>query len=218
MKRLLLLFLLISSSFYGQNTATAVIYRTRIFIDRQLTNKVTVTTNGNANHLSSSMFRMPLNYIDSIKKIIEEGVGKELYAVTECQFLIKKNGKEKSTYNSGQYVGGLPKACKKKAIFSFEKDNYVHLKIRINAFKGIQIGGPNLNYSRVRPYVFIRLKAYDELRKKSYSKKIRVYDFEKLESIQYTLGAVSVRNSEIITPDQICAMLRKTFLKMSEKK
>ena len=62
------------------------------------------------------------------------------------------------------------------------------------------------------------MKAYDELREKTYSKKIRVYDFEKLESIQYTLGAVSVRNSEIITPDQICAMLRKTFSKMSEKK
>ena len=94
MKKLLLLSLLISASLYGQNTATAVIYRTRIFIDRQLTNKVTVTTNGNANHLSGSMFRMPLNYIDSIKKIIEEGVGKELYAVVDCQYLIKKNGKQ----------------------------------------------------------------------------------------------------------------------------
>ena len=47
---------------------------------------------------------------------------------------------------------------------------------------------------------------------------MRIYDFEKLESVQYTLGSVSVRNSEIITPDKICAMLKKTFLKMSEKK
>ena len=70
----------------------------------------------------------------------------------------------------------------------------------------------------MRPFVFIRLKAFDETRKKVFSKKIRIYDFEKLESVQYSLGSVSVRNSEVITPDQICAMLKKTFSKMSEKK
>ena len=156
--------------------------------------------------------------VRKIKQIVEQGVGKELYAVAECQYLKKENGKLKTTYNSGQYVGGLPKGSKKKAVFAFEKDLYVFLRIRINAFRGVQLGGANLNYSKVRPYVFIRLKAFDETRKKVYSKKIRIFDFEKLESVQYTLGSVSVRNSEIITPDQICAMLKKTFSKMSEKK
>lgn len=34
-----------------------------------------------------------------------------------------------------------------------------------------------------------------------YSKKIRVFDFEQLESVQLSLGNVSVRTTEIITPD-----------------
>ena len=218
MKQLLLFFLIVNQSFFAQQASSASIYRARFFIDKTLTNKVLVSTSGSQNNFSGSLFRMPLNYIDSIKQIVEQGVGKELYAVAECQYLKKENGKLKTTYNSVQYVGGLPKGCKKKAVFAFEKDLYVFLKIRINAFRGVQIGGANLNYSKVRPYVFIRLKAFDETRKKVYTKKIRIYDFEKLESVQYTLGSVSVRNSEIITPDQICAMLKKTFLKMSEKK
>ena len=207
-----------NQSLFAQQVSSASIYRARFFIDKTLTNKVLVSTNGSQNNFSGSLFRMPLNYIDSIKQIIEQGVGKELYAVAECQYLKKENGKLKTTYNSGQYVGGLPKGWKKKAVFAFEKDLYVFLRIRINAFRGVQIGGANLNYSKVRPFVFIRLKAFDETRKKVFSKKIRIYDFEKLESVQYSLGSVSVRNSEVITPDQICAMLKKTFSKMSEKK
>lgn len=218
MKILYAFFLIVNLSLFAQQTSTAGIYRARFFIDKTLTNKVLVSTSGSQNNFSGSLFRMPLHYIDSIKQIIEQGVGKELYAVAECQYLKKENGNLKVTYNLGQYVGGLPKGCKKKAIFAFEKDVYVCLRIRINAFRGVQIGGANLNYSKVRPYVFIRLKAFDESRKKVYSKKIRIYDFEKLESVQYSLGSVSVRNSEIITPDQICAMLKKTFSKMSEKK
>ncbi len=50
-----------------------------------------------------------------------------------------------------------------------------------------------------------------------YSKKIRVFDFEQLESVQLSLGNVSVRTTEIITPDQICSMLRKTLLKLAKK-
>ncbi len=50
-----------------------------------------------------------------------------------------------------------------------------------------------------------------------YSKKIRVFDFEQLESVQHSLGNVSVRTTEIITPDQICSMLRKTLLKLAKK-
>ncbi len=218
MKQLFLFFLIMNQSLFAQQVSSASIYRARFFIDKTLTNKVLVSTNGSQNNFSGSLFRMPLNYIDSIKQIIEQGVGKELYAVAECQYLKKENGKLKTTYNSGQYVGGLPKGWKKKAVFAFEKDLYVFLRIRINAFRGVQIGGANLNYSKVRPFVFIRLKAFDETRKKVFSKKIRIYDFEKLESVQYSLGSVSVRNSEVITPDQICAMLKKTFSKMSEKK
>jgi hypothetical protein len=218
MKHLFLFFLIVNQSLFAQQASSAGIYRARFFIDKTLTNKVLVSTSGSQNNFSESLFCMPLNYIDSIKQIVEQGVGKELYAVAKCEYLKKENGKLKTTYNSGQYVGDLPKGCKKKAILAFEKDLYVCLRIRINAFRGVQIGGANLNYSKVRPYVFIRLKAFDETRKKIYSKKMRIYDFEKLESVQYTLGSVSVRNSEIITPDQICAMLKKTFSKMSEKK
>ena len=54
-------------------------------------------------------------------------------------------------------------------------------------------------------------------RKRLYSKKISVFDFEKLISVQYSLGNVSVRNTEIINPDQICSMLRKTLLKLAGK-
>ena len=50
-----------------------------------------------------------------------------------------------------------------------------------------------------------------------YSKKIRVFDFEQLESVQHSLGNVSVRTAEIITPDQIGSMLQKTLLKLAEK-
>lgn len=210
------IFAVLINSLYCQSTAG--IYHFKFFIDKQLTNSVLVSTGSGTNNFSGGAFRMPSNYVDSIKQIIENGVGKELFSLTECTYATKKNGTLRKTYNTGQHVGGLPKTyIKKRAILSFEKDYYVRIKLRFNVFRGVQIGVPNLNYSRVRPYVLLKIKAFDVNRDRIYSKRIRVYDFERLQSVQYSLGNVSVRNSEIITPAQICDMIRKTFIKLGEK-
>lgn len=108
-------FSVLISSVYCQSTAG--IYHFKFFIDKQLTNSVLVSTGSGTNNFSGNVFRMPANYVDSIKQIMENGVGKELFSQTECKFAIKKNGKLRKTYNSGQHVGGLPKTYIKKKAF-----------------------------------------------------------------------------------------------------
>lgn len=67
MKQLFLFFFIMNQSLFAQQASSASIYRARFFIDKTLTNKVLVSTSGSQNNFSGSLFRMPLNYIDSIK-------------------------------------------------------------------------------------------------------------------------------------------------------
>ncbi len=73
--------------------------------------------------------------------------------------------------------------------------------MRLTAIQGLQLGGQNLNYWKFHPWLFIRIAAFDESRSRVYSEKISVYDFDKIERVQYSTGAISVRNSETISPD-----------------
>jgi hypothetical protein len=61
------------------------------------------------------------------------------------------------------------------------------------------------------------MKAYDVGKKKIYSKKIRLFDFEKISSIQFTNPLLTVTNTNALNADQIYQMIKHTILVFNEE-
>lgn len=56
----------------------------------------------------------------------------------------------------------------------------------------------------------MKIVAFDVEKKRVYSRKVRVRDFSRLRAVENTIGTVSVRRSEVISPMEIFQMLQRT--------
>ena len=205
----LILGLLIPINFYAQNTAG--IYKIRFIIDQDLTNEFRVKVAGETTPDRFNLTRtFPNNLIDSIHNVITKTVSKELSANATVFYKKNRKGQDIKSYGSSTSLEGMPRNRLKKAILAEEKDYYVRVKINFSARGGIGSSFFGTTVTNIRPVVTIKIAAFDVEKKRVYSKKVSVKDFSRLRAVENTIGSVSVRRSEVISPVEIYQMLQRT--------
>lgn len=205
----LILGVLIPINFFGQNSAG--IYKVTFNVDPDLVNEIRVRVVGETSPDRFNSFRsFPKNLIDSIQNVISKTVAKQLSANATIFYKKNRNGQDIKSFGSASRLAGMPTNRLKKAILAEEKNYYARVRVNYNARKGVGISFFGTTVSNVRPVVTIKIVAYDVEKKRIYSKKVRVSDFSTLRAVENTIGSVSVRRSEVISPMEIYQMLQRT--------
>jgi hypothetical protein len=196
--------------------AQAGIFKVRLMVDKVLTSSVMVTA-GNQTANSFSSFRFPSNLQDSIKSDIQKTVQKQLFQNATFIYDLKADGTPRKTLETGTYAGGYPKMTKKRAMFSYEEEIYVKVKIKVQGYKGPAFGAMGVQYSNIHPTVKFKLKAYDSGKKKIYSRKIRLWDFDKVSSVSFSNQFSTVTNTNALNPQQVYQMIHHTMMVFNEE-
>lgn len=206
----LILGLFIPINLFAQNTAG--IYKIRFVIDQDLTNEVRIKVAGETTPDRFNVTRtFPNNLIDSIHNVITKTVAKQLSANTSIFYKKNRKGQDIKSYGSSTSLEGMPRNRLKKAILAEEKDYYVRVRINYSARGGIGTSFLGTTVTNIRPVVTIKIVAFNVEKKRVYSKKVRVKDFSRLRAVENTIGSVSVRRSEVISPVEIYQMLQRTL-------
>jgi hypothetical protein len=218
MKKFLILTIIGTFSLLQQNLvhAQAGIFKVRLMVDKALTSSVMVTA-GNQTTNSFSSFRFPSNLQDSIKSDIQKTVQKQLFQNATFIYDIKADGTQRKTLETGTFAGGYPKMTKKRALYSYEQEIYVKVKIKVQGYKGPAIGAMGVQYTNIHPTVKFKLKAFDSEKKKIYSRKIRLWDFDKVSSISFTNQFSTVTNTNALNPQQVYQMIHHTLMVFNEE-
>lgn len=206
----LILGLFIPINLFAQNTAG--IYKIRFVIDQDLTNEVRIKVAGETTPDRFNVTRtFPNNLIDSIHNVITKTVAKQLSANASIFYKKNRKGQDIKSYGSSTSLEGMPRNRLKKAILAEEKDYYVRVRINYSARGGIGTSFLGTTVTNIRPVVTIKIVAFNVEKKRVYSKKVRVKDFSRLRAVENTIGSVSVRRSEVISPVEIYQMLQRTL-------
>jgi hypothetical protein len=205
----LILGLFIPINLFAQNIAG--IYKIRFIIDQDLTNEVRIKVAGETTPDRFNVTRtFPNNLIDSIHNVITKTVAKQLSANALIFYKKNRKGQDIKSYGSSTSLEGMPRNRLKKAILAEEKDYYVRVRINYSARGGIGTSFLGTTVTNIRPVVTIKIVAFNVEKKRVYSKKVRVKDFSRLRAVENTIGSVSVRRSEVISPIEIYQMLQRT--------
>lgn len=205
----LVLGLFIPLNLFSQNTAG--IYKIKFIIDQDLVSEVRVKVAGETSPDRFNMLRtFPDNLIDSLHNVIVKTVSKQLSANTLIFYKKNRKGKDVKSFGSSTSLQGMPRNTLKKAILAEEKDYYVRVRINYSARGGAGTSFFGTTISSVRPVVTMKIVAFDVEKKRVYSRKVRVRDFSRLRAVENTIGTVSVRRSEVISPMEIYQMLQRT--------
>lgn len=212
---ILLLALTISSMTFAQGTAG--IYKIRWFVDKNLTNSFVVNnTNGGFGNTNNTLM-IPQQSLDSVLVEIQKIVSEQLHAESQIIYALNKKGKQIVSGNSMEYVGGLPRATRRQAMKTEYKEYYVKIKIYVGVNKGMGIGNEVASYTRLRPYVRVKMKAYGVDKRCKFRKKARQGGFDTVGSFQYNLGGVSVTNTNALPIQEIVKMTRAGLEKFKAK-
>ncbi len=198
------------------SNAQAGIFKVRIMVDKALTSSVMFTTTNQSVNAYSN-FRFPAQLQDSIKSIIQQTVKTQLFKDATFIYDLKSDGSKRATLETGTYAGGYPKMSKKRAFYGYEEEVYVKIKLKIQGYKGPSFGAVGVQYSNIHPTVKFKMKAFDLDKKKIYSRKIRLWDFDKIMSISYTSQLGSVTNTNALNAEQIYQMIKHTLLVFNEE-
>lgn len=201
--------LIISFSFSSFTQHSTGIYKLTWRIDKRLTTAFRMETQNQGVIQDVHSFRMPDHHRDAVIEQTISIVNELLNTNSHLVYRKRKNGNQIATYASQEYVGGLPRSTKKKAIKEFEQDLYAKVYINVSAFRTSSLGASILNtgVSRLRPFVRIKIKAYGADRRRVYRKKIKLTDFDKLRSVSYTVGGTTVTRSQTLKDFEIKDMV-----------
>ena len=143
--------MLFSFAVYSQGTAG--IYKVRWHVDKRLTNNFTVDNAfGNQNNLN-----IPAQLYDSVVQRIIQVVTEDLRTDTRLLYITNDRGNQLVTPSRIDQVGGLPRGTKRKAMQTEYLEYYVKFRIRVGVNKSGTIGNEMVNYSRLRPYVRVKM-------------------------------------------------------------
>lgn len=199
-----------------QYSAQAGIFKVRLLVDKALTSSVTLTTANQSSNTYSS-FRFPSNLQDSIKFYIQKTVKSQLFKESNFIYDLKADGSKRATLETGTFAGGYPKMTKKRAIFGYEEELYIKIKIKVQGYNGPSFGAMGIQYSNIHPTVKVKMKAFDVDKKKVFSRKIRLWDFDKLNSLSYTNPLGTITTTKALNPEQIYQMIKHTLMVFNEE-
>lgn len=189
--------------------ATTAIYDFDWIIDPELVNRTTfdMPNDGNSGNGFNRVF-ISQNIIDSVIRGVENLVGDKVPSSAKCVFRTNKNGRQIATMNSVQTVGGLPSSSRKKALLAFERDYYADVLIRIGTTKGTIIGDVNgTNVTRLRPYIILKVKVFDQEKNRVYRNRVRLRNFDKITRFQVAIAGINMTNRNALSQEQISEMV-----------
>lgn len=204
-----------ATSFAQDSISQAGIFRVRLFVDKALTNQFMVS-NVNQNNIYSG-FRFSPAQRDSIMMLIQQTVKAQLFKDAVFIYDVKADGSQRKTLETGTYAGGFPKMTKKRAIFSYEEEIYVKVRLKVESFSGPKYGIAGVQYANLHPSVKFKMKAFDSSKKKIYSRKIRLWDFDKVSSLSFSNQITTVTQTNALTSEQIYQMIRHTIRVFNEQ-
>lgn len=211
-----LLLLILSLQFLSFAQGTAGIYKVKWFIDKRLTNEVIINANGGGNFGLDRLTIPPALY-DSVVAEIQKIVQQDLRSDAQYIYPLSRSGRELRTNNTAEQVGGLPRGTKRKAMGTEYKEYYVKFKIHVGLNKTFGIGGEVASYSRLKPFVRVKMKAYGLDRRVKYRKTTRLGDFKSIGSFEYNLGGVTVTNTNGLPIEEVLDMVFKGLDKFENK-
>ncbi len=190
-------------------TATTAIYDFDWFIDPELVNRTTfdIPNDGIGGDGFDLVF-VSRNMLDSVTRAIEVLVGEKVPSTAKCVYTTDRNGRQISTRNTIQTVGGLPSSTRKKALLGFERDYYADVLLKFGTTRGPIIGDVyGTNVSRIRPYVLLKIKVFDQEKKRVYRNRVRLRNFKKITRLQVSVGGLNMTNRNALSQEQISEMV-----------
>lgn len=191
------------------------VYKISWQIDKRLTNSFSVTNNGN--DFGNGRINIPQNLMDSVVNEVLLIATQELKCDAHLLYPLSNKGTELMYRNTSEQVGSLPRGTRKKALRTEYLDYYMKVKIRVDVSKGPSIGNEVANYSRLHPYVRVKMKAYGADRRKKYRKSSYLGNFKSIGSFEYNLGGVTVTNTNAIPIQEIVTMTLQGLDKFKNK-
>jgi hypothetical protein len=210
--KIYLLLLIAFVQFLSFSQGTTGIYKVRWSIDNRLTNRVVINNNGFGNDLN-----IPQNLYDSVVNEMIRIVAQEMHSDTRLIYPINRNGKEMRTGSSAEQVGGLPRGTKRRAMGTEYMEYYVKFKIRVGVNKTMSLGGEMASYSRLRPYVRVKMKAFGIDRRVKKRKRVRTGGFNSIGSFEFNMGGTTVTNNNTLPIDEVLDMVFKGLDKFENK-
>lgn len=216
MKQLLLI---VALSFVAKSFAqeTAGIYNFKWFVDKRLTNSTIVSSSNSNSNWGVDRIAVPQNLYDSVLNRVKWIVQNELKMDAVYFYPLKNNGKELRTSNTAESVGGLPRGTKRRAMRTEYMNQYVKFRIHVGLNKTFGIGAANVNYSRLKPYVRVKIKSKGFGRGNVYRKTTRLGDFPSINSVEFNMGGVTVTNTNALPIEQVLDMVFKGLDKFQNK-
>lgn len=209
----ILLFVFVLSYISSFSQGTAGIYKVRWHVDKRLTNNFTVNNGfGNQNNLN-----IPPQLYDSVVNRIVQVVTHDLRTDTRMLYLTNDRGNQLLTPTRIDQVGGLPRGTKRKAMQAEYLEYYVKFRIRVGVTKTGTIGNETVNYSRLRPYVRVKMKAKTLNRFQTKRKSIRRGGFPSISSIEFQVGGTTMTNNNALPIEQVVDMVFRGLDKFDEK-
>lgn len=206
--------LIIFSLFYGtiaHAQGTAGIFKFRWTIDSRLVNELVI------NNVGNSQLDIPRPLYDSVITRVKGIVSQEMHTDTRLLYPFNKRGKELMTPNTTNQVGNLPRGTKRQAMRTEYLEYYVKFRIRVDLMKTFSLGNQIASYSRLKPYVKVKMKVYGVDRRVKRRKKIRLGNFKSIGSFDINIGGTTVTNTNAIPIEEVLDMVFKGLDKFEAK-
>jgi hypothetical protein len=211
----ILISLIIGFSSIAQGTAG--IYKVKWFIDKRITNSQVITNLNGGGNFGLDNLSIPQNLVDSVINEIQIITTNELHANARVIYPLSKKGNELRTSPSQDYVGGLPRGSRRKAMRTENMEYYVKFKIYLGLFKTFTFGNELASYSRLKPYVTVKMKAYGVDRRRKFSKRTRLSGFNNIGSLEFQVGGIKVTNSNALPINEVVDMIFQGLDKFKNK-
>lgn len=210
MQRLLIiLLLLINANSFAQGTAG--IYKVRFFIDNRITNRMVLNNNG------MNRLEIPPVLYDSVVHEIVQIVGEQMHVDTRLIYCLNNQGEEMRSRSTSDFVGGLPRGTKKRAMRTEYMEYYVKFKIYVGLNKTIGLNSEIVSYSRLKPYVRVKMKVYGLDKRCKFRKRTRLGGFKSLGSFELNMGGTTVTNTTALPIEEVMDMVFKGLEKFRNK-
>lgn len=191
--------------------STAGIYKFRWRVDSRLTNNFVVNNNG------GNQLTIPTVLYDSVLRRVNQLVSQEMQCNTHMLYPINDKGKELKTPSTSGQVGGLPRGTKRRAMRTEYLDYYVKFKIIVGVNKTMTVGTTGANYSKLKPYVKVKMRVYGINKRLQRSKQCRQGGFNSIGSFEFNVGGTTITNTNAMPIEQVLDMIFKGLNKFESK-
>lgn len=206
----LLLFNILFHTIASAQTS-AGIYKFKWRVDNRLVNNFIV------NNAGGNDLRIPTLLYDSVMRRVNQLVSQEMQTETHLLYPLNDKGVELRTWSTPSQVGGLPRGSKRRAMRTEYLDFYVKFKIIAGVNKTMTIGGTTANYSRLKPYVKVKMRVYGIDKRIKRSKQSRQGGFNSIGSFEFNMGGTTVINTNALPIEQVLDMIFKGLTRFESK-